>query len=72
MADAKTRDLSTRRRSLLVIWVVPMALLFALNFTTDFLSPHAQTGIAVALFAWMGSACTLNAMRCRLHATCEE
>jgi len=45
-----------------------MGLLFALNFTTDFLSPYAQIGIAALLFAWMGSACTLNAMRCRrLH-----
>lgn len=68
MADAKPRDLSTNTRALFLIWIVPIGLLFALSFTTDFFGPRTQIGIAAALFAWMGSACTLNALRCRrLH-----
>ena len=68
MAEAKTRDLSANTRALFLIWIVPIGLLFGLNFTTDFFGPRTQIGVAAALFAWMGSACTLNALRChRLH-----
>ncbi|MGV2495892.1 hypothetical protein [Pelagerythrobacter aerophilus] len=68
MADVETKDLSAKRLPLFAIWIVPMVLLFALNFTAGFFAPSVQTAIAAVLLAWMGSACTLNAVRCRrLH-----
>lgn len=68
MDNSPNRDLSAKRNSLLLIWGLPLALLFTLNLTTGFLGPHAQVGVASVLFVWMGLACTVNALRCRrLH-----
>jgi multidrug transporter EmrE-like cation transporter len=68
MANAKLRDLSAQRFSFVSIWGLPLVLLFSLNFTTDILTPVTQVGVAGVLLAWMGAACTLNAVRCRrLH-----
>lgn len=68
MAEPASRDLSAKRTSLFSIWGLPLALLFSLNFTSDYFSPVAQTGVAAVLLAWMGLACTINALRCRrLH-----
>lgn len=68
MADARPRDLSAQRFSFLSIWGLPLVLLFSLNFTTSNLGPVAQIGAAAVLLAWMGAACTINAVRRRrLH-----
>lgn len=68
MGEPVSRDLSAKRTSLISIWGLPLVLLFSLNFTTAYLSPVMQTGLAAVLLAWMGSACAINALRCRrLH-----
>lgn len=65
MDDASTRDLAARRKTLFLIWILPMALLFGLNFAQGVLDPKVIMFLVAALLAWMGSACTLNAFRCR-------
>lgn len=60
--SAKSRDWVRRPISIIFWWVLPIALGVSTNFWR---LPLAQTGLiwAVAL-AWMGTGCTLNALRC--------
>lgn len=61
--SAKTRDWVRRPVQSIFWWVIPLALGMSTNFWQQ---PLARTALvwAVAL-AWMGTGCTLNALRCR-------
>ena len=59
---AKDRDLSGQPLSFVLVWGLPLAIGFGSNFLN--LPLWAHTSIWVALFAWMGLACLINARRC--------
>lgn len=66
VTPAKSRDWSRQPLGIVLWWAVPIAIGVSTNFIAIPLAPTAF--IWAAMFAWMGTGCILNALRCaRLH-----
>ena len=68
MTYAREKDYAARVPSFLLLWGIPIAVLFAVNFTEGLVPLAARILVTSAMMAWMGAACVINAYRCRrLH-----
>jgi hypothetical protein len=66
MTDCKSRDWARQPLGIAFWWGLPVALGVSTNFLGLSLAPTAF--IWAAAFAWMGTGCVLNGLRCaRLH-----
>lgn len=66
MTHGKSRDWSRQPLGIAFWWGMPIALGVSTNFLG--LSPHCTAFTWAVAFAWMGTGCILNALRCaRLH-----
>jgi len=65
-APPSTTDLFAKPSTIFIWWGLPFLVGFATNFLP--MAPMARTLVWTVALAWMGTGCTLNAMRChRLH-----
>lgn len=62
------KDYARKPLPFLIAWGLPMALLFSVNFTQEFLPAAPIILMMGGAYIWMGAGCVINAMRCgRLH-----
>lgn len=68
MVDAAAKDFATQPLPFMLVWGVPLVLLFGMDFLSHLISTTALVLTTSVLFAWMGAGCVVNAWRCgRLH-----
>jgi hypothetical protein len=65
MSERSRDDLAARPIPFLFGWGAPIIALIALNLARAVLPYEAIVWIMAAALAWMGTACVLNARRCR-------